>query len=330
MTSSIIGIDIGTNEIKLVVLEKGRMTEAVRERLPRDLVQNGQITSFDALGEFIGTVCKEHKLSPKKCALLLPNALNYVRHITMPMMKESHLRLNLPYEFHDFIQDDKDKYVFDFAVLGTRTTEDGGEVLELMAAAAKKEVIANYTSALRMAGKKLVMVKPAVMALADLLPIPEEGEEGQEYCFINLGHSSTRVHIFCGRDLVATKVIEYGLQMLDQVVAEEKGVDIYIASTYKESNYENVLEAESCQNLYHAIAVEIMRAINFYRFNHPESRLSDAYLCGGGAKIKSLADIIAEQTELTLLSPALLLEDYAMLNDGDAALFACALGTAME
>lgn len=330
MKDSLLGIDIGANEIKLVVLEKGSLVETIRERLPRDLMQNGRITSFDALGEFINGVCKENKLNQKRCALLLPEHLTYVRHVTMPMMKEAHLRLNLPYEFHDFIQDDKDKYVFDFAVLEKHPAEDGNEVLELTAAAAKKEVIENYTSALRVAGKKLVCVKPVAMTLADLLPLPETTEAGEEYCFINLGYSSTNVYIFRGRDLLATKVIEYGLHMLDQVIAEEKGVDIQIASSYKESNFENVLELESCRNLYHAIAVEVMRVVNFYRFNHPESTLADAYVCGGGANIKALTNAISEQTELTLLSPALLLWEDVMMDDDEAAMFICALGTAIE
>lgn len=325
--ASMIGIDIGAQSVKLAVLEKGKIKEIVRETMPRDLMQNGQVTSFDALGDFLGTVFREHKLRPKKCALVLPEAYSLVRHITLPMMKESHLRMNLPYEFHDFIQNDKAKYVFDYAVLGVPVDEDGNERLELMAAAARREIIAQYDRAIKVGKKKLVSVQPASMTLANLIPDAPDGTV-QEYCFIDLGHRATMVYIFRGRQLEATKTIEYGLNMLDQLISEQAGVDIHVAASYKESNYDHILDSEECQNFYYTIAVEVMRAINFYRFNNPDSTLTNAYMLGGGADLKPLVQSIQEQTDLTFLSPAMLLGDGETLTDGDLASFAYAIGAA--
>lgn len=326
MASSLIGVDIGTRELKLAVVENGKITALEREHIPVDLISNGQITSFDALGEYIGAVCKERKLNVKKCSVLLPDSQCFVRYITTPMMKEQHLRINLPFEFHDFIQDDKDKYYFDFAVLSPKNGESDGNTLELMAAATKKGAYWKLWLCHENGGKKLAVAMPNTIGYSNL--IPAVGAENQEYCFIDLGHTSTRINIFQGRRLVATKIIEYGMEMLDNIIAEIKNVDIHIACSYKESNYENVLESEQCINLYNAIAIEVMRAINFYRFNNPESHLEDAYLCGGGAYIKPLAEAIAQNTELTLLSPALLMGNNK-LTDAEATGFAGAIGAAM-
>ena len=38
----------------------------------------------------------------------------------MPLMTEEQLRLNLPYEFHDYIGGEMDKYVFDYAMIQTK------------------------------------------------------------------------------------------------------------------------------------------------------------------------------------------------------------------
>ena len=35
----------------------------------------------------------------------------------LPLMTEEQLRLNLPYEFHDYIGNEMDKYVFDYAMI---------------------------------------------------------------------------------------------------------------------------------------------------------------------------------------------------------------------
>ena len=48
-----------------------------------------------------------------------------MRRFEMPLMTEEQLRLNLPYEFHDYIGDEMDKYVFDYAMIQTKREDDG-------------------------------------------------------------------------------------------------------------------------------------------------------------------------------------------------------------
>ena len=48
--------------------------------------------------------------------------------ITVPAMTEEELGLNLPFEFRDYIADDKDKYSFDYAVLGMQRDAAGNPV----------------------------------------------------------------------------------------------------------------------------------------------------------------------------------------------------------
>lgn len=54
-------------------------------------------------------------------------------------MTEKELRLNLPYEFRDYISQGKDRYVYDYAMLGMRNDADGQpEGMDLLAVAAPK------------------------------------------------------------------------------------------------------------------------------------------------------------------------------------------------
>ena len=53
---------------------------------------------------------------------------------------------------------------------------------------------------------------------------------------------------------------------------------------------------------YENIAVELMRALNFYRFSNPSSTLSDMWFCGGGAVIQPLAVTIGEMLNIQLHS----------------------------
>ena len=50
-------------------------------------------------------------------------------------------------------------------------------------------------------------------------------------------------------------------------------------------------------------AVELVRALNFYRFSNRDSTLSDMWLCGGGAVIEPLADAIGSMVDMRLHTP---------------------------
>jgi type IV pilus assembly protein PilM len=93
------------------------------------------------------------------------------------------------------------------------------------------------------------------------------------------------------------------MNSLDQVIAEAYSVDVHLAHTYLLSNYENCQSKEYCMNAYGTITVELMRALNFYRFSNPESRLGDLYLTGGGSMIKPLRKAIADTVGMKIHPP---------------------------
>jgi type IV pilus assembly protein PilM len=73
-------------------------------------------------------------------------------------------------------------------------------------------------------------------------------------------------------------------------------------------------------NAYGTITVELMRALNFYRFSNPDSHLEDIWICGGGACIKPLQQSIAETLDLKIHTASELIpgsqsveQDYSLL-----------------
>ena len=292
------GIDIGAGQIKFAVCEPGGVIRRMAvSPVPDQLVREGRIVSPEAMSDFLRAEARVHKIKNRDCAVILPAALAFTRRFSVPLMTEEQLKINLPYEFRDFITQEKDKYFYDYAVMGRLKNEAGQETeLDLMAAATLKSTVAAYTAMLRRAGFKLRVAAPVEFAYANLLRLHESAHPAQlpgEYCIIDLGHSATRIYMYTGSRFEVTRVIEYGCALLDAAIADELHVDEHIAATYKVMNHNDVQSLERCRDIYHNIAIEIMRAINFYGFNNPGSHLTDAYTCGGGAKIPLLLEEIA-------------------------------------
>ena len=260
------------------------------------------------MGELIRKTMKKHGIRCKNAALVLNNETVFIRNVLMPIMNVDQLEYNLPFEFRDYISDELSNYVYDYEVLSTNavmpaedeTDEAPAQAMELMAVAAPKSLMEEAKAILRKASLKLAAAAPAVCAFQNL--IREDQKKGEspekEYCMLDLGYRTIRMHIFRGDKHVVTRGLELGLSSIDTVIAEAYKIDEHLAHTYLLTNYEGCLGKDYCINAYNTIAVELMRAINFYQFSNPDSHLEDVYVCGGGAAIAPLEKTIEETLDL--------------------------------
>ena len=331
MANTYTGIDIGSGDIKFAVCSGGSIRRMWSYPLPANLMREGVIVSPEAMSSVIREAAKAGHINVRNCAVSLPGAVSFFRRFTVPAMTTDQLRLNLPYEFNDFIAQEKDKYFYDYAVAGVVKNEDGSpKELDLMAAAAPKETIASYTSMLRRAGFRLRMVMPEEFAYANILREYEKGNPGKrEYCILDLGNAATRVHMFTGPNYETTRIIEYGGATIDSAIAEFCNVDAHVARLYKLANHNDVLNLATCRGVYQSIAVEVLRAINFYNFNNPNSNLTDVYLCGGGALIAPLTETIRSTLDHKLHSVAELMPE-AEREDAELVRYPVAVGVTLS
>lgn len=309
MAKTILGIDIGHDQLKLALVRGNRVLKTAVAQMPENLQRQGRITSVESMGELIRAIMKQNGIHASRAALALSNEAVYVKNVEMPLMTVEQLEYNLPFEFKDYITGELKDFVFDYAVLSdpgegkaASDTSEEGETLELMGVGTLRAVVEDARDALRKAGLKLVKCAPAISAYIELLRL-QHGKlpvESEEYGILDLGFGSIRMYMFNKDRHVATRVLETGLSSLDQVIAEAYGVDVHLARTYLTSNFENCQDREECHTAYENIAVELMRVLNFYRFSNPDSALGDIWLCGGGAVIRPLTEALGEMLSVEL------------------------------
>ena len=201
------------------------------------------------------------------------------------------------------------------------TDAGAGATMELLAVAAPVSLMNETRLMLRKAGMKLVKAAPVVSSYVGLIRSmdPAKKPANEEYCFLDLGYQSIRMYMFKGDKLEVTRILETGLSALDAAIADAYNVDEHLAHTYVVNNFEDCQSKEVCVNAFGNIAVELMRALNFYRFSNPDSTLSDIWLCGGGAYISALTSAIGSGLEgMTIHSAEELLPGGRLLSDANA------------
>ena len=313
MAKTVLGLDIGSNSIKLALCSGGSVKKVATAQTPMNLVKDGWVTSTESMSELIQQTMKEAGIRANAAAIVLPQESSYVRTVTMPVMTAEQLKLNIPYEFSDYIVGELKDYSFDYATIPQTGEAAEEQKMELLTAAAPNALLEEARSMLRMAGMKMVGAAPAECAYISMIRRMEEAspEKNREYCFIDLGYQDIRMYLFNGEKHMATRQLEAGLGNLDSVIADAMGVDLYLAHTYFLTNFDNVQNSESAVNAYGNITVELLRSLNFYRFSNPDSQLSDVWLCGGGAVIEPLRAAIAETLDMNIHQAGELLPEVA-------------------
>lgn len=249
--------------------------------------------------------------------MVLPSTEVFTRELTMPAMTEQQLRYNLPYEFRDFLTDEKSKYYFDYSMRDILRDQDGYPTeMTLLACAMLKETAERYRAMMRRAGFKLQVLTPSECAYAGVLAAyyRRTGLPQRDMCIVNLGHTAAYLYIYRGAFFESRREIDLGLNRLEQLVAEHCGVDIHVAHSYVLQNYNDVLSSDYAQSFYARIAVEVMKAVNFFNYNNRQQELADLCLCSGGCNIGPLRQALAETTHLHLHTAQELLGDDVALD----------------
>ena len=295
MASKMIGVEFGSNTLKMAVCSDNTVKKMVVARMPEDLVREGRVISPVAMTEFLKATLKENGIRGGSCALVLPSSLVIGHHISMPVMSEAELKLNLPFEFRDFVGKDGAKFDYDYSVLGVRDN-----VMELYAAAVRKDVVEQYCSIFKKAGLTLKIAVPAEMAWRNL--VEEANNLPKKLCIVDIGHSTTRVNIFVDGNFVMGKDIDMAGALIDQTIADSQQLDPYAARNRKESNMNGILSSDLLNEAYQTLAIEVMKTVNFFKYSDTSEGgpLEHLYYCGGSAVIEPLRTCLLKATNMTM------------------------------
>lgn len=326
---TILGIDIGYDRLKMALVTGRRVVKTASAEMPEGLMKEGRITSRETMADLIRQTMRSKNIRASLGAFVLPNESAYVKNVKMPLMTVDQLVYNLPFEFNDYISGEIRDYVFDYAVLPKdekaeeaeekkeesqdspeEDSEETTETIELMAVGAQRDVIENMRDIFKKASIRMRIAAPPLCTYINLIRARKNilSEITDEYGILDLGYESIRLYMYKNDRHVATRILEIGLSTLDDVLSDVYGVDRHLAHTYLLSNFENCQEKEECLTAYDNIAIELMRAMNFYRFSNPDSALADLWLCGGGAAITPLAEIIADTLDMEIHEASELVE----------------------
>ena len=173
-----------------------------------------------------------------------------------------------------------------------------------MLVAVKKDVINDYTNALKEAGLNPVVVDVDSFALENMMEINFALSPDENIVMVNIGASITSISVIAGGLTVFTRSIPMGGNQYTEEVQRRFNVNYKDAESAKRGEEVDGVDPVELKSVIDTVSmnltVEIKRSMDFFLAGSIDMFISKIVLSGGGAKTMGLSDMLKERAALDI------------------------------
>ena len=301
--TSIIGLDIGTDNVKLAELsltgnQPELLTAGILPLSPGSM-QDGRIIDSEAVTEQVRQLIAMSGAKAQNAVVGIGGRAMFVREVLFPVLEEAELGEAIKWDMEKYVPYEPDSFYYDYAIVGKAEKETEMKVL---LAAAPHDVINALVAVVKDAGLRPVAIELEPLALCRILELPAEA------MVIDIGGKFSQVSIFRDGQLSVTRTIPIGGQSFTDTIMRNLGVDSKEAE-YMKQHQPDLLQLPygmSEQTDLHReleLAVrdltrEVRRTAEYYQMKNRGAVIDTVILTGGGMKLDNLMEHFAAQIDL--------------------------------
>jgi type IV pilus assembly protein PilM len=346
--TSIVGLDIETGSIAATEVRANGSRAISRTAiapLEPGVFNEGEVLDSEGLSLALKSLFGQHKLG-KDVRLGIANQRVVVRSMQLPLIEdEKEIDTAVRFRAQDQIPMPLDQAVLDHRVISRGTGADGEKQMEVLAVAARRDMVASLLEALRKAGLRPVGIDLSAFGMIRALdmtpPIPVEAEQGQVQSTVLYSYLGdiTNLAVARGGECLFTRVAPFGMESIAQRVAErsdmppddardalldvglEEPIDVFEGDESAEAIREVLEEGAS------KLVDELRLSLDFYSAQEGASAIESVVLCGPGTSVPGLPERIQVGLGLAIevMAPAAL----QTIEEEDAARLTVSYGLAI-
>lgn len=314
--NQLVGLDIGSNSIKLVELDQNNRGRFLKNfgiiGLPPGALVDGAIKEMDPISDAIKTLFSTMKVRNYNVATSMSGYSVIAKSLTFEGKKdEAEIEAAIREEAEQHIPFDIDDVNIDFDILSTEedlpqdqldrgqpdveaSSEKEGEKkdqVNVMLVAARKDIIDDYVGLIRAAGLNPGVLDVDAFALQNAVELSTEDPDG---CFIivDIGAQTLGINAVKNGVSLFSRDSSYGGQQITDAIMSEFDVDFDAAEKIKltplatsdmKDGLSNILSLQTA-----SWVREIGRALDFVSSTYPEEKIKKIVITGGSSRIPGL------------------------------------------
>lgn len=351
---SVVGLDVeaGSLAAAQVAANGSRDVQQVAiAPLEGGLVKEGEVVDPEALSAAMRSMFAENKLS-KSVRLGVANQRVAVRTLRLPLIEDpQELDTAVRFQAQEHLPMPADQAVIDHQVVSKYSGEDGTRGMEVVAVAARRDMLSTLLTAVRGAGLRPVGIDLSAFALIRALASESvesradtEGTDETGYLpavlYSNLG-DVTNLAVARGSACVFTRISSFGVEVIAQRLAERRTLSLDHARqwlvhvglekpTFEIEGDQEIIAAtrEILEEGAAKLADELRLSLEFYGAQEGVPPVERVVVAGPGSKIPGLVDRL--QTGLGQPFSTATPSALSSLGDDPAARLTIAYGLALE
>ncbi len=313
---SIVGLDIESGSIAATEVKANgsrAVTRTAIAPLSAGIVNEGEVLDAEGLSAVLRSLFAEHKLG-KAVRLGIANQRVVVRTLQLPLIEdEKEIDTAVRFRAQDQIPMPLDQAVLDHRVISKGKGPEGDRQMEVIAVAARRDMVVSLLGALRNAGLRPVGIDLSAFGMIRALdvstllpPALADEEPGQVqtttlYCYLG---DITNLAVARGGQCLFTRVAPFGMESIAQRVAEraemslEDARDSVLDVGLEEpiDSYDGDENAPAIRDALEQgttkLVDELRLSLDFYSAQEGASPIERVVLCGPGSSVPGLPERI--------------------------------------
>ncbi|MBW1765793.1 MAG: type IV pilus assembly protein PilM [Deltaproteobacteria bacterium] len=319
--NQLVGLDIGSHSIKLAEIDDGKKGMVLKNfgiiGLPRDAIVEGAIKEMEIVSSAIKNLYKNLKVRNKNVATSISGYSVIVKKISIDRREESELETTIYDEAEQYIPFDINDVNLDYEILTREedgleeekgekeegATEDSG-LMEVMLVAAKKDIVDDYVSLLRLAGLNPVTLDVDAFALQNIFEKSSEETSGC-YAIVNVGAEELGINAIKDGVSMFTRDSSYGGSQITEAILSKFDVSYEEAEKIKLGGTKIEKERGDLEEIFTSVVSgwvqEIKRALDFLATTYPDESIEKILISGGSCRIPGFQKLLELETEIPVV-----------------------------
>lgn len=303
---SFVGIDIGSDAVKLVMLKKTRKGLVVKKAgyLPLSEIPFSEgMSAEDISSEAMRWLLEQNQLKRVDACVALSSQDVYTKYITLPPVTADKVDQIVQFEARQQIPFPLEEVCWDYQVLGADQTTGQAYVVFHAVKEPRVRSLMNYVSSSQV---EVSRIDVSSMALYNIL-VTTGASVGS--ILLDIGKTTTQI-VLLDEKGCWTRSVDFAGDHLNQYLVEK--LDMY--ADYVEQFKRTVglqgegADGERSQHLKDALVKlieEIKKNLDYYMQMNPDFSITTLYLTGGNVRIHGMTDVFAEyfSADIEVLDP---------------------------
>lgn len=295
-----LSVDIGSNTIKFI--EVGgrvgslRLLNAAVLPTPPSAIQNNMVYETTAVADAMRAARDSRGMRARKVITAVPGPAVIIKRVTLPTQSARELENTILFEAGNFIPEDLENVNLDYQITDYL---DDGKRMEVLLAAAKKEIVASYSEAIRSAGLTPAVVDVDYFALENMFEINYEPVPDRAIALVNIGARYSSINILKGGRSTFTGDVPVGGRDITEALIRDLNLSVEDAEAVKAGRPDGKVDAEQASavtaSATSALIEEIHHALSFFWTAATDETIDAIYLSGGVARMPGLPQQLSER-----------------------------------